>query len=87
MIIYSYIDINMDGETMRRRAFQMTAAAAAVAALCLAAAGVRGRLSDLSPALERPDMLAAMGIGLLVWLVGGAEGEAGAVSARKAQAE
>ncbi len=60
---------------MRRRAFKSLAAAAAVAALVLAAVAMRGRASDLAPALERPDVLAASGICLLVWLAGGAEGD------------
>lgn len=87
MIIYSYIDINMYGEPMRKRAFKLTVAAVAVAVVAFAAAGVHGRLSDLSPALERPDMLAALGIGLLVWLVGGVAGDARLASARQTETE
>lgn len=78
MIIFSYTYINMvlnplRRRTLRRRAAKLTLAVAGLAALCAASFAMRERLGDLSPALERPDVLAMMGVGVIVWIAGGPE--------------
>lgn len=61
---------------VRRRVFRALGLAFGVALLGVGGSAVVSGLRDYSPELQRPDLLIALGLGVLVWL-GGASSEEG----------
>lgn len=76
---------NAKRRAVKRRALKLLGFCLGAALLGLGGSAVVSSLRDSSPALQRPDLVIAFGVGLVVWLGGAASDEDAAVRGASAE--